>query len=30
MFELPDGWGVDEAVLFYRGECARADAALTG
>jgi Protein of unknown function (DUF664) len=28
MFELPDGWGVDEVVAFYRGECALADAVL--
>jgi uncharacterized protein DUF664 len=28
MFELPDGWGVDEVSAFYRSECAAADAAL--
>ena len=28
MFELPDGWGVDEVVAFYRGECALADVVL--
>ncbi len=28
MFELPEGWGVDEVTTFYRGECALADAAL--
>ena len=28
MFELPDGWGVEEAVAFYRQESARADAVL--
>ena len=28
MFELPDGWGVDEISVFYRSECAGADAAL--
>jgi uncharacterized damage-inducible protein DinB len=28
MFELPDGWGVDEAVTFYRTETALADAVL--
>ena len=28
MFELPEGWGVDEAVAFYRGESAGADAVL--
>jgi Protein of unknown function (DUF664) len=28
MFELPDGWGVDEVVAFYRGESALADAVL--
>jgi uncharacterized damage-inducible protein DinB len=28
MFELPDGWGVAEAVAFYREENARADAVL--
>ena len=28
MFELPDGWGADEVVAFYRGESARADAVL--
>ncbi len=28
MFELPDGWGVDEAVAFYRSESALADAVL--
>jgi hypothetical protein len=28
MFELPDGWGVDEVVAFYRSESALADAVL--
>jgi uncharacterized damage-inducible protein DinB len=28
MFELPEGWGVDEVVAFYRAESARADAVL--
>lgn len=28
MFDLPEGWGVDEAVAFYREESARADAVL--
>ena len=28
MFELPDGWGVDEVVAFYRDESALADAVL--
>jgi uncharacterized damage-inducible protein DinB len=28
MFELPEGWGADEVVAFYRGESARADAVL--
>ena len=28
MFELPEGWGADEAVAFYRQESARADAVL--
>jgi uncharacterized damage-inducible protein DinB len=28
MFELPAGWGVDEAVAFYRGEIALVDAVL--
>ena len=28
MFELPEGWGVEETVAFYREECARADAVL--
>jgi uncharacterized damage-inducible protein DinB len=28
MFDLPDGWGVDEVVAFYRGESALADRAL--
>jgi hypothetical protein len=28
MFELPDGWGVDEVVAFYRDESARADLVL--
>jgi uncharacterized damage-inducible protein DinB len=28
MFELPEGWGVDEVVSFYRAESARADAVL--
>jgi uncharacterized damage-inducible protein DinB len=28
MFELPDGWSRDDAVAFYRAECAAADAVL--
>ena len=28
MFELPDGWSVDDVVAFYRAECAAADAVL--
>ena len=28
MFDLPEGWGVDEVIAFYRNECALADAAL--
>jgi uncharacterized damage-inducible protein DinB len=28
MFEVPDGWGVEDAVSFYRHESARADAVL--
>jgi uncharacterized damage-inducible protein DinB len=28
MFELPEGWGVEEAVAFYREESARVDAVL--
>jgi hypothetical protein len=28
MFELPDGWGVDDAVDFYRAESAQADEVL--
>ncbi len=28
MFELPDGWGVNEVVAFYRAETALADAVL--
>ncbi len=28
MFELPDGWGYDETVAFYRDESERADAVL--
>jgi uncharacterized damage-inducible protein DinB len=28
MFELPDGWGHDEIVAFYRDETARVDAVL--
>ena len=28
MFELPDGWSVDDAVGFYRAECAAADVVL--
>jgi uncharacterized damage-inducible protein DinB len=28
MFELPDGWGYDEIVAFYRDETARVDAVL--
>ena len=30
MFALPDGWGVDDVVAFYRGETAAADAVLDG
>jgi uncharacterized damage-inducible protein DinB len=30
MFELPEGWGADDAVAFYRAESARADAVLDG
>jgi hypothetical protein len=30
MFELPDGWGYDEIVGFYREETARVDAVLDG
>jgi uncharacterized protein DUF664 len=30
MFELPEGWGVEEAVSFYRAEAARVDAVLDG
>jgi uncharacterized damage-inducible protein DinB len=30
MFELPDGWGVEDVVRFYRAETARADAVLNG
>ena len=30
MFELPDEWGVDEVVAFYRAETARADTVLAG
>jgi Protein of unknown function (DUF664) len=30
MFELPDEWGVDEVVAFYRAESARADTVLDG
>ena len=28
MFELPDGWSVDDVVAFYRAETAAADAVL--
>jgi uncharacterized damage-inducible protein DinB len=28
MFELPDGWSVDDVVAFYAAECATADAVL--
>jgi uncharacterized damage-inducible protein DinB len=28
MFDLPEGWGVDEVIAFYRRECAVADTAL--
>jgi uncharacterized damage-inducible protein DinB len=28
MFDLPDGWGADDVVAFYRGESALADAVL--
>jgi uncharacterized damage-inducible protein DinB len=28
MFELPEGWGVEDAVAFYREESTRADAVL--
>lgn len=30
MFELPEGWGVDEVVAFYREESRRADLVLDG
>lgn len=30
MFDLPDGWSVDDVVAFYRGETAAADAVLDG
>ncbi len=30
MFELPEGWGVDEVVAFYREEIAAADLVLDG
>jgi uncharacterized damage-inducible protein DinB len=30
MFELPDGWSVDDVVAFYRAETAAADAVLDG
>lgn len=30
MFELPDGWGYDEIVAFYRAENAQVDAVLDG
>ena len=30
MFELPEGWGVEEAVAFYRAETALVDAVLDG
>jgi hypothetical protein len=28
MFELPEGWGVDDVVAFYRAETARTDAVM--
>jgi len=28
MFELPDGWSVDDVVAFYGAECAAADLVL--
>ena len=30
MFDLPDGWGVDDVVAFYRAETAACDAVLDG
>ncbi len=30
MFELPEGWGVDEVAAFYRAETALVDAVLDG
>jgi hypothetical protein len=30
MFELPEGWGVDEVVAFYRAETSLVDAVLDG
>ena len=30
MFELPDGWGYDEIVAFYRDETAKVDGVLDG
>ena len=30
MFELPEGWGVDEVVAFYRAETSLVDAVLEG
>jgi hypothetical protein len=30
MFDLPEGWGVNEVVAFYRSETAAADAVLDG
>ena len=30
MFEMPDGWDVDQVVAFYRAETAAADAVLDG
>jgi uncharacterized damage-inducible protein DinB len=30
MFDLPDGWSVDDVVAFYRSETGAADAVLTG
>ena len=30
MFDLPDGWSVDQVVAFYRAETAAADAVLAG
>ncbi len=30
MFELPDGWGVDDVIAFYRAETAASDTVLDG